>query len=147
MKIKRLTTHATAVASPARVECDFLEILDIFWPIQAAFVVGEQVCDLEIYFIVVGFRKGSTWLTKVNQFDIEVSTSNYRYGHVCNTSLHSIVSYDSFPFKLTTQRASMGCTHVRYSDMLYRIVPRLIGHRYLQTQCTVCNSASGSRFI
>ena len=40
MKIKWFITNVTAVGPPARAECDFLVVLDIFRPIEAAFVVG-----------------------------------------------------------------------------------------------------------
>ena len=38
------------VGSPARAEHeDFGIILDVFWPIQADFVVGEPLCEVKIH--------------------------------------------------------------------------------------------------
>ena len=48
MNIRWLIAHVTASGSPARAEYDFKVILDVCWPIQAVFVVGEPVCYLEI---------------------------------------------------------------------------------------------------
>ena len=49
MKIEWLIANETAVRSPARAECDIVGvILDVFWPIQAIFVVGEPLCDVRI---------------------------------------------------------------------------------------------------
>ena len=49
LKIEWLVASLTAVRSLARVEHDILGmILDVFWPVQAAVVVGEPLCDLEI---------------------------------------------------------------------------------------------------
>ena len=46
MKIEWLIANMTAVRSPDRAERDMLGmILDVFWPIQAASVVGETLCD------------------------------------------------------------------------------------------------------
>ena len=49
--IKRewLIANVTSVGFPARAEREMLRlILDIIWPIQAAIVAGETVCDLGI---------------------------------------------------------------------------------------------------
>ena len=46
MKVERLITDLTAGESPVRET--FWVILDVFLAIQAAFVVGDPVCDLEI---------------------------------------------------------------------------------------------------
>ena len=44
MKNERLVADVTSVGSPARAKRDiFGMILDIFWPIQANFVVGEPL--------------------------------------------------------------------------------------------------------
>ena len=49
MKIEWLVTDVSAVGSPDRVQRSILGvILGVFWPIQAAFVVEELPCDLEI---------------------------------------------------------------------------------------------------
>ena len=49
MKIKWLIANVTAAGSPARAKRDILEVmLDVFWPIQATFVIGEPFCDLQI---------------------------------------------------------------------------------------------------
>ena len=49
MKIEELIANATAVGSPALAERDVLEMnLGVFWPVQAAIVVGEPFCDLGI---------------------------------------------------------------------------------------------------
>ena len=45
MKIEWLRTNVTAVGSPARVASD--GDFRVFWPVEAAFVVGEPICDLE----------------------------------------------------------------------------------------------------
>ena len=46
MKTEWLVTNV-AVGSPDRAERDILKmILDVFWPIQATFVVGEPFCDV-----------------------------------------------------------------------------------------------------
>ena len=46
-----LFADVTPVGSPDRAECDILGmLLDGFWPIQAAFVVGEPLCDVGIPF-------------------------------------------------------------------------------------------------
>ena len=43
MKTERLVTNVTAVGSPDRAKRDILGvILDVFWSIQATFVVGES---------------------------------------------------------------------------------------------------------
>ena len=42
-----LVANVTPVRPPARAEHDILGmLLDAFWPIQAAFVVGELLCDV-----------------------------------------------------------------------------------------------------
>ena len=47
MKIEWLITNVTAVGPPARAKRDILGMmLDVFWPIQATFVIGESFCDL-----------------------------------------------------------------------------------------------------
>ena len=44
-----LAADVTPVGSPAKDERDILGmILDVVWPIQASFVVGEPLCDIEI---------------------------------------------------------------------------------------------------
>ena len=49
MKLEWLVSNLTAVGFSARAESDFFEvILGVFWPIQAAFVVGQPLCDLQI---------------------------------------------------------------------------------------------------
>ena len=49
IKTEWLVADVTPVGFPDRVERDILEmILDNFWPIQAAFVVGEPLCEIEI---------------------------------------------------------------------------------------------------
>ena len=49
MKIERLVANVTAVGFPDRAEPGILGmILDAFWSIQAAFVVGEPLCDVGI---------------------------------------------------------------------------------------------------
>ena len=46
MKIEWLVTNVTPVGSPDRAECVILGvILGIFLPIQALFVIGEQLGD------------------------------------------------------------------------------------------------------
>ena len=48
MKTKWLVADETSVGSPDRAERDiFGVILDAFWSIQATFVAGEPLCDLE----------------------------------------------------------------------------------------------------
>ena len=49
LKKEWLVTNETAVGSPDRAECGILEInlAGCFWPIQAAFVVEEPLCDVE----------------------------------------------------------------------------------------------------
>ena len=43
------TLDITPVRSPVRAKRDiFGTILDVFWPIQAAFVLGEPLCDVGI---------------------------------------------------------------------------------------------------
>ena len=47
MKIEWLVTDVTSAESPVRAEPGFFGlILDVFWPIQATFVVGEPFCDV-----------------------------------------------------------------------------------------------------
>ena len=49
LKIELLVTNVTPVVTPDRAERDILEItLDLFWPIQAAFVVKEPLSGVEI---------------------------------------------------------------------------------------------------
>ena len=49
MKIGGLVADVTSVGPPARAERETLGVIwDIFWPIEAAFVVGEPLCDLKI---------------------------------------------------------------------------------------------------
>ena len=49
IKLEWLTTHVTAVGLLTKAECEnFQVILDVCRPIQAAFVIGEPVCDLEL---------------------------------------------------------------------------------------------------
>ena len=49
MKIEWLLTNVTSVTSLAGAEGDFFDvILNVFWPIQAALVVEEPLCDLGI---------------------------------------------------------------------------------------------------
>ena len=44
-----LVTNATSMESAARAKRAILGIiLAIFWPIQAAFMVGEPLCDVRI---------------------------------------------------------------------------------------------------
>ena len=51
MKLEWLSTNVRAAGSPARAESKIFRVnLVIFWLIQAAFVVGEPLCDLEIPF-------------------------------------------------------------------------------------------------
>ena len=48
MKIKWLVADVTPVMSPDREEHDILGmLLDVFWPIQAVFVGGDPLCDVE----------------------------------------------------------------------------------------------------
>ena len=48
IKIECLVTNLTAVRSPVSAESEgFWVIFDFFWPIWAAFVVWEPLCDLE----------------------------------------------------------------------------------------------------
>ena len=52
MKIKWLDAGVTAVGSPDRAEGAVLEIFSFFfWPIQAAFVVGEPLSDVGIPYL------------------------------------------------------------------------------------------------
>ena len=45
-----LVANVTFVGSPDRAERDILGMLfDVFWSIQAAFVVGEPLCDVGIH--------------------------------------------------------------------------------------------------
>ena len=47
MKIEWLVAYETSVGSPARVVHGiFGVIFDVFWLIQAVFVVGEPLCDV-----------------------------------------------------------------------------------------------------
>ena len=47
IKIEWLNVSVTAVGSFDRATCDYLEVtLDVLYPIQANFVVGEPLCDL-----------------------------------------------------------------------------------------------------
>ena len=47
LKIEWLVADVAPVVSPDRAERDILEmILDVYWPIQATFVVGESLCDV-----------------------------------------------------------------------------------------------------
>ena len=47
MKTELLVADVTSVRSPASAERHIFEmILDSFWPIQAAFVVRERLCDV-----------------------------------------------------------------------------------------------------
>ena len=47
MKTEWLVTNMTAIGFPARAESElFWVILDVFWLIWAAFVVGEPLSDL-----------------------------------------------------------------------------------------------------
>ena len=47
MKRKWLVANVTSVGSPARAERHILgTIFGVFWSIQAAFVVGEPICDI-----------------------------------------------------------------------------------------------------
>ena len=49
MKMSWLIANVTSVELPARAEHENLGIiLDVFWPIQAAFVDGEPLCDVGI---------------------------------------------------------------------------------------------------
>ena len=49
MKIVWLTADVTLVGSPAKVKHNMLgTVLGIFLPIQATFVVREQLCDVGI---------------------------------------------------------------------------------------------------
>ena len=48
MKIEPLIINVTSAGSPARAESMFLVILDASRTIQAAFVVPQPLCDLEI---------------------------------------------------------------------------------------------------
>ena len=49
MKIEWLVANEISVGSPARVEHGiFGVIFDVFWLIQAAFMVGEPICDVRI---------------------------------------------------------------------------------------------------
>ena len=49
MNMELLIADVTFVGSPARAECELLGmILDVFWPVQLAIVVGEPLCDLRI---------------------------------------------------------------------------------------------------
>ena len=49
LKIESLVADVTPVRSPARAERDILGmVLDVFWPIQDTFVVGEPLCDVGI---------------------------------------------------------------------------------------------------
>ena len=49
MKTEWLVANMTPVGAPDRAEPDILGmILGSFWPIQAIFVVGEPLCDVEI---------------------------------------------------------------------------------------------------
>ena len=51
MKREELVADVKPDRSPDRAECDILGmLLDGFWPIQAAFVVGEPLCDVGIPF-------------------------------------------------------------------------------------------------
>ena len=46
IKIEWLVDDVIPVGSPDRAECGMLGImLDVFWSIQATFVVGEPLCD------------------------------------------------------------------------------------------------------
>ena len=47
MKIEWFVIYVTPVGSPDRAERAILGvILEVFWPIQAVFVVGEPLCDV-----------------------------------------------------------------------------------------------------
>ena len=49
MKVEVLVADKTSVGSPVRAEREMLGILlDVFWPIQASFVVWKALCGLEI---------------------------------------------------------------------------------------------------
>ena len=49
MKIKRSVAIVTAIRRPFRAESgSFWVILNVFWPIQAASVVEQQLCDLKM---------------------------------------------------------------------------------------------------
>ena len=49
MKTGWLVTNMTAIWFPVRAESElFWVILDVFWLIRAAFVVGEPPCELEM---------------------------------------------------------------------------------------------------
>ena len=48
MKIGWLITNVTAAGSPSRAKRDFFGDFDIFLPIQAAFVIEETLCDMQI---------------------------------------------------------------------------------------------------
>ena len=49
MKIEYLIANETSVGSPAKVERDiFWMIYGVCWPVQAAIVVGEPLCDVGI---------------------------------------------------------------------------------------------------
>ena len=49
LNIEWLTANVPSVSSPAREERDvFGIILDVFWPVQPAIVVGEPLYDLGI---------------------------------------------------------------------------------------------------
>ena len=49
MKTEWLLAKVTPVRPPDRAERGILGmILDVFWPIQATFVTGEPLCDVEI---------------------------------------------------------------------------------------------------
>ena len=49
MKTEWLVTNVTAIGFPASAESElFWVILDLFWLIRAAFVVGEPLCELEM---------------------------------------------------------------------------------------------------
>ena len=49
MKIEWLATNVTPVRSSERADHGILGMtLGVFWPVQAAFVVGEPLCDVEI---------------------------------------------------------------------------------------------------
>ena len=53
MKTEWLVTNMTAIGFPARAESEFFGVvLDVFWPIRAAFVVGEPLCELEMSSLV-----------------------------------------------------------------------------------------------
>ena len=48
MKMKLLVTDVTAIGSPGRAERAILRVILawLFWPIRAAFVVGEPLFDV-----------------------------------------------------------------------------------------------------